>query len=521
MSPQVGPLDRGLQVLEELSRAGRSRPADLTRSTGLARATIDRIVTTLVEIGYLRWEGRDVVLAPRLMELGNAYLAGSGLSDALVPLAVDLADSLDESVSLAVPDQGRVRFISQSPRRRHMSIVFKIGDLLPPERCAAGTVFATAWDEAEWERWSNRPVEEDERFISPPDPSGFPGRVLAAQADGFALDDQLVEPGLIAIAFPLRDAQGTVVCALSVVSHTSRHTVESLRDQVMPTVTGCVQRMEKAIKSRPPRSSPSNGVDRSRAAKLELGPDFLQSLGRGLAVLAAVGGGRTLSEAAEATGLPRATARRALLTFQELGYVRERGRRFDLLPRVLDLGFAGLSSLSFEEIAQPHLALLTAEVEDSASMAVLDGDDIRYVVRVPTSRIMRVTVAVGTRFPAHVTSTGRVLLADREDAEERLARADLRPFTPFTKTSLDDLRAAISAVRQAGYALVDQELEEGLRSMAVPIRNRSGQAMAAINVATHSGRCTPEETVARLIQPLFSTAAAIERDLAVFTERCG
>jgi IclR family pca regulon transcriptional regulator len=248
-------------------------------------------------------------------------------------------------------------------------------------------------------------------------------------------------------------------------------------------------------------------------------PDhFVQSLERGLAVIRSFGEATpelTLSEVARETGLTRAAARRFLLTLTDLGYVRTDGRRFTLSPRVLELGYAYLSSLSLPEIAEPHLERLVAEVRESSSVSVLDGDDIVYVARVPTSRIMRVAINVGTRFPAHATSMGRVQLAALEDGEldAYLARADLRRLTPRTLTDPEALRAELVRIRAQGWALVDQELEEGLRSVAAPIRDRSGRVAAAVNVSAHASRASRDTVRKLLLPPLLATAQRIEADL--------
>jgi IclR family transcriptional regulator, pca regulon regulatory protein len=198
-------------------------------------------------------------------------------------------------------------------------------------------------------------------------------------------------------------------------------------------------------------------------------PDYVQSLERGLAVIRAFGAESPelrLSDVARATGLTRAAARRFLLTLVQLGYVRQNGSEFSLRPRVLELGYAYLSALSLPEVAQPHMEALVAEVNESSSIAVLDDLDIVYVARVPTQRIMTITIAVGTRLPAYATSMGRVLLAGLEDDEldARLERIQLERFTPTTAVSLDDLRDRIAVTRTAGWAMVDQELEQGVRS---------------------------------------------------------
>jgi IclR family pca regulon transcriptional regulator len=249
------------------------------------------------------------------------------------------------------------------------------------------------------------------------------------------------------------------------------------------------------------------------------GPEFVQSLERGLAVIRAFDADHpelTLSEVARATGLTRAAARRFLLTLVELGYMRTDGRLFGLRPRILELGYAYLSSLTLPEVAQPHLEALVAEVHESSSVSVLDGTDIVYVARVPTKRIMTVAISVGTRFPAYATSMGRVLLACQPAGwlDDYLATVELRPLTRRTITDPARLRSTLTRIRTQGYAVVDQELEEGLRSMAVPIRDPSGTVVAAMNVSARTSR-GPAETIRReLLPPLRAAAAQIEADLS-------
>jgi IclR family transcriptional regulator, pca regulon regulatory protein len=249
------------------------------------------------------------------------------------------------------------------------------------------------------------------------------------------------------------------------------------------------------------------------------GRQFVQSLERGLDVIRALsepGAGRTLSDVARDTGLTRASARRFLLTLEELGYVRSEDRRFSLTPRVLELGYAFLSSLTLPQIAQPHLRELVERVHESSSVSVLDHTDVVYVAREPTPRIMTVAISVGTRFPAHATSMGRVLLAGLTDPEldAFLQTAELRPFTAATVTDHGRLRQEIARVRRQGWALVDQELEDGLRSVAVPLRSPAGQVVAAINLSTHASRRTPAAIRRELLPPLQEAEAAIEADLA-------
>jgi len=249
------------------------------------------------------------------------------------------------------------------------------------------------------------------------------------------------------------------------------------------------------------------------------GPDFVQSLERGLSVIRTFDAEHTeltLSEVAAATGVTRAAARRFLLTLAELGYVRSEGRFFSLTARVLDLGYAYLSSLSLPEVAESHLEALVAEVNESSSVSVLDGMDVVYVARVPVSRIMTVAISVGTRFPAYATSMGRVLLAGlpEEQLQAYLTRVRLQPLTPRTVGSVEALRAELAKVRSQGWAMVNQELEEGLRAIAAPVRDRAGRIAAAVNVSAHASRTSLETMRRTLLPPLLEAAAGIEADLA-------
>jgi IclR family pca regulon transcriptional regulator len=249
-------------------------------------------------------------------------------------------------------------------------------------------------------------------------------------------------------------------------------------------------------------------------------PHFVRSFERGLAVIRAFDAEHpalTLSEVARACELTRAAARRFLLTLADLGYVHTDGRRFRLTPRVLELGYSYLAGYTLPQIAEPHLEQLVARVRESSSLCVLDGDDIVYVARVPTRRIMTASITVGTRFPAYVTSVGRVILAHLpdEDAEARLARAELKPLTPRTIATPQALRAELRRVRLQGYAVVDQELEEGLRSVAAPVRDRDGEVVAAVNIAVHAGRNSVDSVRRDLLPHLLATVAGIEADLRI------
>jgi IclR family transcriptional regulator, pca regulon regulatory protein len=248
------------------------------------------------------------------------------------------------------------------------------------------------------------------------------------------------------------------------------------------------------------------------------GPEFVQSLERGLAVIRAFSRERptlTLTEVADETGLARAAARRFLLTLKELGYVDSDGRRFSLKPRVLELGYSYLSSLPVWEIARPHLEQLAETVRETTSASVLDGTDIVFVVRVETKRIMSMTLGVGSRLPAWATAMGRVLLADLPPArlDAYFAQVKLDRLCERTVTNKRELRRIIEQARKHGYTLVDQEVEEGVRSLAVPIKSPGGRAEAALTVCSHASRVSVARIMDEFLPLVLDTSEKITRSL--------
>ena len=248
------------------------------------------------------------------------------------------------------------------------------------------------------------------------------------------------------------------------------------------------------------------------------GPDFVQSLERGLSVIRAFDGAPTaltLSDVAKATGLPRAATRRFLLTLVELGYMDVDGRRFRLRPKVLDLGRRSLSRLTLPELALPHMRAFVKEVRESSTVAVLDGFEIVYVAHVSARRILSVSVDVGTRDPAFATALGRVLLAG-QDADWLAAHGStfrLRRYTEHTITRRGAFREELARIEEQGYALVDQELEDGLRALGVPIHDADDCVIASVNVAVHTSRWPLDRMRRELLPRLRELAAAVERDV--------
>ena len=249
--------------------------------------------------------------------------------------------------------------------------------------------------------------------------------------------------------------------------------------------------------------------------------EFVQSLARGLAVIEVFDAAKpalTLADVARATGFPRATARRLLHTLVTLGYASFDGKLFRLTPRVLQVGYAYIASLNIWQAAQPFMIELVEQVHESCSAAVLEGHAIVYVARVPTAkRIMSINLNVGTRLPAHVTSMGRVLMAALKESELDQFIASIVPLQAYTEHSITDpeqLRETLRQTAAQGWSLVDQELETGVRSLAVPLTDSSNRVIAALNIGAHSSRVSTVEMEQRFLPPLQHAARQISAAIA-------
>ncbi|MBP9929489.1 MAG: helix-turn-helix domain-containing protein [Rhodoferax sp.] len=256
----------------------------------------------------------------------------------------------------------------------------------------------------------------------------------------------------------------------------------------------------------------------ARIADLKPGDGYVQSFARGLEVIrsfSAKAPSQTLTEVAGRAGLSRAGARRILLTLEALGYVRSDGKLFSLSPRILDLGFSYLSSMPIWNLAEPVMEALVAQVHESSSAAVLDGTDIVYVLRVPTRKIMSISLGVGSRLPAYCTSMGRMLLSAlaQDDLMALLRASDLAARTKTTLTDAKEIAAKVAQARRQGWSLVNQELEEGLISLAAPIVDRSGQMVAALNISGQANRTSARVMQDTMLEPLLEAARTISRQL--------
>lgn len=287
----------------------------------------------------------------------------------------------------------------------------------------------------------------------------------------------------------------------------------------MPKVQTSRPPQDRAARASPPRH-PAPGHHADEIQALTGDPNFMTSLARGLAVIRGFSEQRrrmSIAQLSHETGIPRAAVRRCLYTLGKLGYVAAAadGRQYAPQPKLLGLGHAYLASTPLVVLAQPFLDRVGDAVGESCSLAILDGADILYLARSVTSRIISVTLNVGSRLPAHCTSIGYVLLANLppEALADYLSKAELKPYTERTLTSPQRLREQLEAVRQADFAIADQLMEIAVRSIAVPVRNAAGEVVAGINVIVQTGRVSLRDMRALYLPQLQAAARELGAQL--------
>jgi IclR family pca regulon transcriptional regulator len=522
----VQSLQRGLAVIRAFDAENPALTlSDVAKATDLAPATARRFVLTLVDLGYMRAEGRWFRLSPRVLELGRPYLSSMTLPAIAGPHLRDLVSDVRESSSIAILDGSDIVYVAHEAAKRLMSVQVTVGTRDPAFATSLGRVLIAGKSD-EWLAASLATLRLTQ--ITPAtlaEPAELLAELRRIRTQGFALVDQEFEEGLRALAAPIHDRDGTVIAALNVAVHASRWSIEAINDDLLPRLLRATAAIDADIREAPAPSASRRSVPAEPPAVAgqerdggERETDFVQSLQRGLAVIRAFDAENpalTLSDVAKITGLARAAARRFVLTLVELGYMRADGRLFRLSPRVLELGRPYLTTLTLPEISGPHLRDFVEEVQESSSVATLDGNDILYVAHVSAKRIMSVSVPVGTRDPAFATSLGRALLAGQTDETlaAMLAGMQLPKITDVTIVERKALLAELQRIRSQGYVLVDQELEEGLRALAVPLHGEHGEVIASVNVAVHASRWSIERILGELLPALLEVAAAIEADV--------
>jgi IclR family pca regulon transcriptional regulator len=255
-----------------------------------------------------------------------------------------------------------------------------------------------------------------------------------------------------------------------------------------------------------------------RSVRMVNRTDFIGSLAKGLSVIEAFRSDRSrlsIADVAGATGLDRATARRCLLTLHELGYASYDGKFFTLTPRILRLGMGALAAMPLAKLVQPWLDQLSDQIGQSTSVSILDGTEIVYVARAAQRRVMSIGLMPGSRLPAHCTSMGRVLLGALPEAEARaiIERSDLTPRTTFSLVAPNEIMARIGQARAEGYSIIDQEIELGLRSLAVPLYNVHGRVVAALNTGVAAVQSSAEELATLYLNPLLKVQDGLRRVL--------
>lgn len=277
--------------------------------------------------------------------------------------------------------------------------------------------------------------------------------------------------------------------------------------------------MSDEKKAAAPLAPPSYLSPAKRIEQLSGDPNFMTSLARGLAVINAFQERKrhlTIAQISHRTEIPRAAVRRCLYTLSQLGFVTSDGRTYSLLPKVLTLGHAYLSSTPLAVTAQPILDRLSEQLHEACSMATLQGEEILYLARSATpQRLISVDLSVGSRLPAYCTSMGRILLAGLDDfaLEDYLEHAELQVKTSRTVATIEGLKASIAEIRQQGWVVIDQELEVGLRSLAVPLKDSSGKVLAALNVGTHASRVSRQELENRFLPVLLAASEELSARL--------
>jgi IclR family transcriptional regulator, pca regulon regulatory protein len=523
----VQSLQRGLAVIRAFDAENPALTlSDVAKATDLAPATARRFVLTLVELGYMRSDARLFRLSPRVLELGRPFLSGLTIPALARPHLRDLVADVRESSSLAILDASDIVYVEHVAAKRFMSVQVTVGTRDPAFATSLGRVLIAGKSD-EWLAASVATLQLQK--ITPAtivDPEALLAELRRIRTQGWALVDQEFEEDLRALAAPIHSQDGAVIAAVNVAVHASRWSIEAIHDDLLPRLLRATAAIDADLRHVPApvparRSARSGEAPVPAETAVDAGDretDFVQSLQRGIAVIRAFDADNpalTLSDVAKVTGLARAAARRFVLTLVELGYMRADGRLFRLSPRVLELGRPYLTTLTLAEVAAPHLHDFVDDVSESSSVATLDDDEIVYVAHVTAKRIMSVSVPVGTRDPAFATSLGRALLAGLTDGalSTMLDEIRLPRITDVTIVEPPALLAELQRIRQQGWALVDQELEEGLRALAVPLHGEHGDVIASVNVAVHASRWTIERIHGELLPRLLAVASEIERDL--------
>jgi IclR family pca regulon transcriptional regulator len=507
----VDSLERGLSVLKAFS--GREEPlsvADVATLVGITRTAARRFALTLEYLGYASQSAGGYRLAPGVLEIGDAYLRSNPLSDAAYPHLQELVRSVGETASLTVLYKRRVYYTARVAADRIVTANIAVGTSVPAYSTATGRVLLGGLAPDELEGYLSS-IEPATGF----DPEYVREKIAEALGRGWALADQELTRGIRSVAVPLRDPEGRIVAALNIAAHATRVDTTALENDFLPLLQSAAQRTVDAL-------WPTSGAAPARSVMVPVHvarpmgrpTDAIQSVERGLCILTAFDEGHpamNLAQISERCQLPRSAARRFVLTLVSLGYLAPQGRSFAPTPRVLELGYPLISSLSLADVAKPRLEALARKLGASVSIGVLDGTDLRYVARASSPSPLTVNIRPGSRVPAHRTAMGQVLLSllppgSLQDAPRSAGGGD-------AGGGLADLGDTLEVVREQGWSYVDQLLEVGIRAVAVPLRNRRGEVVAALSASVHEASTRDREMTSTFLPALRAAAAEFVLDL--------
>jgi IclR family pca regulon transcriptional regulator len=507
----VDSLERGLLVLRAFS--AQEEPlsvADVAALVGITRTAARRFALTLEYLGYVSQRAEGYALAPGVLEIGDAYLRSDPLPDAAHPHLEELVRAVGETASLTVLHKHRVYYTARVAADRIVTANIAVGASVPAYSTATGRVLL-----------GGLTPDELEDYLSSIDPaSGLDQehvreKIAEARDRGWALADQELTPGIRSVAVPLRNPEERIVAALNIAAHATRVDTTVLENDFLPLLQCAAQRTVDALW---PASGPAPAksvMAPAHAARPMARPtDAIQSVERGLCILTAFDEGHAvmnLAQISERCQLPRSAARRFILTLVSLGYLAPRGRSYAPTPRVLELGYSLLSRLSLADVAKPRLEALARKLGASVSIGVLDGMDLRYVARASSPSPLTVNIRPGSRVPAHRTAMGQVLLSllppeALQDAARSAGESEARG-------GLVELGNTLEIVREQGWSYVDQLLEVGIRAVAVPLRNRRGEVVAALSASVHEGSTLDREMTSTFLPALRAAATEFVMDL--------
>ncbi|MFE4541024.1 IclR family transcriptional regulator C-terminal domain-containing protein [Arthrobacter sp. NPDC056727] len=507
----VDSLERGLSVLRAFSaREDALSVAEVASLVGITRTAARRFALTLEYLGYTGQSAEGYTLIPGVLAIGDAYLRSNPLPDAAHPHLDELVRAVGETASLTVLHKRRVYYAARVAADRIVTANITVGTSVAAHRTATGRVLLGGLAPDELEDYLSS-MEASPGF----EPGYVRERIEEARGRGWTVADQELTPGIRSVAVPLHDPEGRIVAALNIAAHATRVDTQVLENDFLPLLQSAALRTAAAL-------WPASGPAPARSVMAPATPtrpkvrpsDVIQSVERGLCILTAFDEGHpamNLAQISERCRLPRSAARRFVLTLASLGYLEQQGRSYAPSPLVLELGYSLLSRLSLADVARPRLEALARKLGASVSIGVLDGMDLRYVARASAPSPLIVNIRPGTRVPAERTAMGQVLLSLLPAA----ALKDVKRSAGRDRAAngLADLGVTLAAVREQGWSYVDQLLEAGIRAVAVPLRNRRGEVVAAMSASVHEATTADRDMTENFLPALRDAADEFMMDL--------